>query len=250
MFGERIRRQLATQDWSALFIELIIVVVGVFLAFQVERLYESRKLQSEEQAHLVALRQDFEASRSQLVRVIDIHTRSADAASQLILDENFAPEDMNYEKFYQLLGDLQRIGTPNVTRRTYDLLISSGEIDTLQNDQLKADIDSFYALSEGRESSQYTQQLLSFESNVFIPYVNQNLDHVALARSLHFDEAEAFNPPLEENHFRRVLGTSQFEGVVATKWHLSRDYVSTNESLLTSLDKILQALDQNLREFD
>ena len=46
------------------------------------------------------------------------------------------------------------------------------------------------------------------------------------------------------------VGTSQFEGVVATKWHLSRDYVSTNESLLTSLDKILQALDQNLREFD
>lgn len=250
MFGERMKRQLATQDWPALSIELIIVVFGVFLAFQVDRLYESRKLQSEEQAHLVALRHDFEASRRELVRVIDIHMRSADAASQLILDENFTPEDLNYKKFYQLLGDVQRIGTPNITRRTYDLLISSGKIDTLQNDQLKDDIDSFYALSEGRESYQYVQQLLSFESSVFVPYVIQYLDHVALVRSLHFDEAEAFDPPLEENHFRKVLGTPQFEGVVTTKWHLSVDYVSTNESLLRSLDNILQELDENLRAFD
>ena len=93
-------------------------------------------------------------------------------------------------------------------------------------------------------------QLLNFESNVFIPFVNRSLDHVALVRSLHFDEAEAFNPPLEEEHYMTVLGTPEFESMVAAKWHLSSDYTVTNEILLGRLDNILQTLDQNLREFD
>ena len=249
MFLSRIGNHIKSQNWAAIGVELIIVIVGVFLAFQVERLYEARRLQSEEEGHLVALRQDFEATRIQLTRIIDIHTRSANAAAQLILDEELAPGIMNYEMFYQLLSDLQRTGTPNFTRRTYDLLISSGEIDTLQNELLKADIDSFYALSEWRESFQY-MQLLNFESNVFIPFVNRSLDHVALARSLHFDEAEAFNPPLEEEHYMTVLGTPEFENMVATKWHLSSDYTVTNEILLGLLDNILQTLDQDLRELD
>jgi hypothetical protein len=249
MFFNRIGQHITKQNWSAICIEFVIVVVGVFLAFQVERLYEARRLQSEEQSHLVALRQDFEASRTELIRVIDIHQRSVNAASQLILDENFTSEEIGYDTFYQLLGDVQRTGTPNIARRTYDLLISSGKIDTLENEPLKADIASFYALFAGRESFQ-ALQLLNFESNVFIPYVNQHLDHVALAKKLHTADTKAFSPSADKDHFRSVLGTTEFEGMVATKWHLSRDYKLNNEDMLKLLDEVLQALDQNLREFD
>jgi hypothetical protein len=247
MFVNQIGQKLTKQNWFAICIDLVIVVVGVFLAFQVERLYETRRLQSEEQSHLVSLRQDFESSRAQLARVIDIHQRSVNAASQLILDENFALGEISYDTFYQLLSDVQRTGTPNIPRRTYDLLISSGEIDTLQNESLKADIASFYALFEGRESFQYLQ-LLNFESNVFIPYVNQYLDHVALVKKLHTADTKVFNPPADKDHFRSVLGTSEFEGMLATKWHLSRDYKLTNEDMLKLLDDILLALDENLRD--
>ena len=249
MFLRRIKLSIENQDWVALGLEFIVVIVGVFLAFQVERVYEARRLQSEERSHLVALRQDFEASRDQLVRVIEIHTRSAAAASRLILDEDPRQQGMTHDAFYVLLGDVQRTGTPNITRRTYDLLISSGKIDTLQNEQLKADIDFYYALSQGRAPFQYAQ-LLNFESNVFIPYVNQNLDHVALARGLHPEDTEPFKPPLGEDHFGGVIGTPGFENVLATKWHLSRDYVFTNQELLDRLDRILQKLDQNLQEFE
>ena len=196
----------------------------------------------------MALRQDFEASRAELVRIIDIHQRSVSGASQLILDEKFSEDELNYDTFYQLLGDVQRTGTPNIARRTYDLLISSGEIDTLRNESLKTDIASFYALFEGRESFQQLQ-LLNFESNVFIPYVNQYLDHVALVKKLHTADTKDFSPPTDNDHFRSVLGTSEFEGMVATKWHLSRDYKFTNEGMLKLLDEIVLALDENLRDF-
>jgi len=248
MFVNKIRQQLTKQNWSAICIDLVIVVVGVFLAIQIERLYEMRRLQSEEQSHLVSLRQDFESSRAQLVRVIDIHQRSVNAASRLIRDENFPLEDLSYDTFYQLLSDVQRTGTPNITRRTYDLLISSGEIEALQNESLKVDIASFYALFEGRESFQY-MQLLNFETNVFIPYVNQYLDHVALVKRLHTTETKNFNPPADKDHFRGVLGTPEFEGMVATKWHLSRDYQFTIEDMLKLLDEIVLVLDENLRDF-
>ncbi len=66
MLLRRMIENLKSQNWLAVCLDLVIVVVGVFIAFQVERWYDERRLLAEEQEHirssLRTLRQTWQAS--------------------------------------------------------------------------------------------------------------------------------------------------------------------------------------------
>ena len=64
--------------------------LGIFLAFQADRWYESRKLLADLDGYFLALADDFAETRQSLERAIDAHGRSRDAAIQLI---NYGPEE-------------------------------------------------------------------------------------------------------------------------------------------------------------
>ncbi len=66
MLLRRFITHINSQNWVAVLLDLIVVVVGVFLAFQVERWYENRRLESTESVHLAALTEDFALIREDL----------------------------------------------------------------------------------------------------------------------------------------------------------------------------------------
>ncbi len=59
MILRRLAGDLRHDNWFTVILELVIVVVGLFLAFQLDRWYESQRSKSDLQAHLVSLAEDF-----------------------------------------------------------------------------------------------------------------------------------------------------------------------------------------------
>jgi len=55
MILRRLAGYLRHDNWFTVILELVIVVVGLFLAFQLDRWYESQRSKSDLQAHLVSL---------------------------------------------------------------------------------------------------------------------------------------------------------------------------------------------------
>jgi subtilisin-like proprotein convertase family protein len=54
MILRRLAGRLRRGNWSTLILELVVVVVGLFLAFQLDRWYESQRSKSDLQTHLVS----------------------------------------------------------------------------------------------------------------------------------------------------------------------------------------------------
>jgi hypothetical protein len=150
VFLRRISRNLTPQNWGAVFVDLVVVVVGVVLAIQVERWYESRRLAASEEAHFIVLANDFASTRKDIKRIQQIHKRASDAAVILLNLDDADSETVGHDEFYQLMGDIQWTLTANVTRKTYDSLVATGGIDTIRDENLKAKIANFFAIYDGR----------------------------------------------------------------------------------------------------
>jgi hypothetical protein len=59
MILRRLTGHIRQENWFAVILELVVVVIGLFLAFQLDRWYESQRIKSDLQAHLEALTEDF-----------------------------------------------------------------------------------------------------------------------------------------------------------------------------------------------
>ena len=59
MILRRLTGHIHQENWFAIILELVVIVVGLFLAFQLDRWYESQRIKSDLQAPLVSLTEDF-----------------------------------------------------------------------------------------------------------------------------------------------------------------------------------------------
>lgn len=155
--GKHIARRLGSalreRDWAGVVIELAIVMAGVFLAIEAANWNQARQDRAQEKRYYaqitVDLRRDIETLQDAQQR-----SRNHDAAAESVLhaiDEDIpagmAPSD--FAKAVQLAGFLF---IPSPTRRTYDELISTGNLRLLRDSNAKDAIAAYYeAFAELRQ---------------------------------------------------------------------------------------------------
>lgn len=178
MILRRIVAAFRRQDWFTVFVETMIVVLGVFLGLQVNNWNAARGDRAKEAAYLAELVVDLTADLGQIDRVANVaSTRMAVIA--LVLDQaGLAPppptfyfRDCAFEPcsgFVTLepkapfssddpaaandaLTDVRRY-TP--VRHTYDALISTGDIGLLRNAVVRRNLQAYYANAQEIEKGE------------------------------------------------------------------------------------------------
>ena len=71
MLIRRITTHLRSRHWLALGLDLLVVVVGIFLGFQVDRWYEGQRNIAVERTYLERLQADIEAERDQFQEIVN-----------------------------------------------------------------------------------------------------------------------------------------------------------------------------------
>jgi hypothetical protein len=242
MLLRRITEHFRTQNWAAVLLDLIVVIVGVFIAFQVESWYEHRRLVSDEQQYLQSLAQDFELAHENISWVI-ARLEAAQAASQELL--SLEPDDpVTSDEFYRLVADSQRVGTLAPKRRTYDTLVATGQIEAIQDQSLTSNLGDFFSFLERQLQirSRWNNEL----ANTWFPYITKNIDHVAMVKFAHPGDSDDLTPTHSEPKFRELLGTDEFEGIVVLRWHFARDRAWALRQLLERVEAIQQKIEDNL----
>jgi len=233
------------QNWLAAGLELIVVTAGIFLAFQVDRWYEQAKLASEERDYLIALSEDFEATREAFTALRDQHLQVTKSAVKLLSYQVGDPIDLTHEEFYNLLADIQRMNTAASSRGSYNLLVSSGKIEVIQDERLRQMMSELFARIDGN-TSVIADDLRSYWRDSFEPYIKKNLDHVALMQSRHPRDNMTLQPTYPLDQFHEVLGTGEFEATISDKWHLSSDIVIAYEARIKDIESIERILAEKL----
>ena len=141
----RFSSRLREQDWVAVIIELTIVVAGVFLGIEAANWNEARRDRSEEKRYyqqiIVDLKRDigsFELAKERSV--------ANDRAAETILDalDHGLPRNVDPADFAKAVHFAGFLYLPTSGRRTYDELISTGNLRLLRDRKAKDAIAAYY----------------------------------------------------------------------------------------------------------
>ena len=246
MVQRRILEHLKDHNWFAVCLEFIVVVVGIILAFQIDRWYEDRQLRVEETSHLRSLNEDFAATTERIEATIARHRGAITSAIQLLRYQPGQADELTTQEFYELLSHIQYIRLADYQRSTYDYLISSGRISTLRDEKLRAELTAIYSRVDGTMDDMRAD-LQTYWRHALEPFVRRNLDHVAMMQVLHPDEEIMSLPAtLPADHFHSIIGSGEFEGLISDKWHLSRDLVLVYGSLLNQIQMAQERIEADL----
>lgn len=133
------------QNWIAVAIDFAIVVVGVFLGIQMANWNDSRKERAEEHRYYAQILDDLRTDQQTLQDALQRAARYDAAAENTLqaiqsgIQPNSTPGrfavDIHHAGFLYI---------PRPSRRTYDELISTGNLGLLQNEAAKATIADYY----------------------------------------------------------------------------------------------------------
>ena len=149
MLLRRITKHVKAQNWFAVGIDFVIVVVGVFVGLQVQDWNDSRKERVEESLLMVRL---FEETRS----LIDAHDRELDSLrsrAEVLIGANPVLFSQAPSRALTEL-ECRRVSASHVHRRPADELpvldemLETGRFDLLQDAGLKDDLRAYLLLRE------------------------------------------------------------------------------------------------------
>lgn len=169
MLLRRIIEHVKAQNWTAIAIDFVIVVVGVFIGIQVSNWNDERKDASRTQSYYNRLIADLESERRALLARIDyMSVTETYGLSALAALKN--PAEMRTSGFLIAAYQVSQIWTYSVQRATYDEILASGIAEAIPDLELRTRLANVFLNAEAMRqvivtSTPYRQQIRSFLPN-------------------------------------------------------------------------------------
>lgn len=131
------------QKWPEYLLEILVLIIGIYGAFEVDNWKEQRQIREKEQVILANLKTEVEANIAELDAIYKNHQLNLNGAIELLKLFGTDVSAIPVAKLDTLLVKVETVWTFEARDGTIKSVISSGNLDYLQNDSLKAMITSF-----------------------------------------------------------------------------------------------------------
>ncbi len=151
MILRRVIAHFRKQEWTAIAIDFVIVVVGVFVGIQVSNWNAARIERSQEKDYLVRLHEDFLESihgQSRDVKFLDQQLSDQAVILKSLAACAVAPNDA--AAFQRGINTLGFINPPRIFRRTVDEMTAAGKLDTIKDGAIKKQLGAVISMVEWR----------------------------------------------------------------------------------------------------
>ena len=158
MILRRVITHVRNQEWTAIAIDFVIVVLGVFVGIQVANFNDARKERAETAALLVRLEQDFQeiAPRVEQVAVdLDTNQKNISVVLEALRSEPELPDEDGFRSALNSVFYLPAL--PPLTP-TYQEMVSSGGLSQVPDLKLRSAL-SRYAQNAGQFETFYANAL-------------------------------------------------------------------------------------------
>ncbi|MEX0644260.1 MAG: hypothetical protein WD076_03060 [Parvularculaceae bacterium] len=162
MILRRVIAHFRKQEWTAIALDFLIVVVGVFVGLQVNNWNEARSERAREAFAIAALRSDFQALEFSVSHGVCWHRRALDGLQVIAEALNagrLAPEDE--ARFENGLRFGYMNASTNKASGTLTELLSSGNMELLRDPQLRAALIEYEGSRETAAGSGDDLQLIA-----------------------------------------------------------------------------------------
>jgi len=155
MLLRRIIEHLRTQNWSAVFLDFIIVVVGVFVGMQVDNWNQGRIDQNKSHENLILLKRDLARDVEVLDEFRNKIRRHAEGA-QLILN-SISGSNIDTIEIEKAFAQLYLTWAYTPQQPTYLGLRNGAQLDLVRDIDLRSSIIDYYEVSQTRFQMEYVR---------------------------------------------------------------------------------------------
>jgi hypothetical protein len=233
--------------------EIILVVIGILIALQINNWNEGRKERLQEQELLTQLQSEFKSNLEQLNQKIAMRETMISSSLKL-LDYMDYPETRNNDSILKHAGQI-------VIAPTFDPIIndivSSGRIQLLQNGSLKEKLSRW--TSEIIQVTEEEQVWLTHRTKHYIPILMEHYSFRTVLNSywknnvvdqFHLDQGTKTKFTVGNSKSGKditaLLDNSRFEDIVANCASMARLTNSQSVSLRNRIEELLELIKQDL----
>jgi hypothetical protein len=261
-FFRQIRKRLLTEKHFSKYLlyaigEILLVVIGILIALQIDNWNDYRKEREEEKELLIQLKSEYQSNLEQLDQKIGMRDKIVMATFKL-MDYVDHPQKRNTDSTLFYLG--YTLLTPTFDPIVNDI-ISSGRIQLLQNPALKEKLSRW--TSDVVQVTEEEEVWLHYRSNFYRPLLEEHISIRTLTyhnwknhllESFQLDREVNTEFKLTESvrnaDLSALLDNSKFEDMMATTMELTMLTNSQSVSLRDRITDILNLIEGDLKAFD
>tara|TARA_R100000935_G_scaffold13736_5_gene27613 strand:+ start:40729 stop:41385 length:657 start_codon:yes stop_codon:yes gene_type:complete len=205
-------------DWLNHFLEFIVVVIGILLAFQLNTCREDRQERTLVDSHVTNVIEETQFNKNQIQTSLKASEKLLGKLDSLIKITGREPLDRSTAHILSM--ELMALDYMYLKRNAYNSLVETGDIRFMENSQLQKDIISlyeYYNWLEGTDTSTRTSYLENY-----LPYATEQFDLISYQPQV----AEVYTNKL----FRNYLSVYQYS---------LRHRLQKQKDLLTIVDDFL-----------
>lgn len=153
MLLRSISSHVRSQNWSAVALDFIIVVVGIFVGLQADAWNENRKERNREQAAIEQLLSDFTTNGEKVSGMAEFHAKKVEEltfAMDALTRGELAPNEA--ERFEDAFVSMTQLPPLGATMGGYEALIASGDFALIQDQELRSMLVNLNAELEAERS--------------------------------------------------------------------------------------------------
>lgn len=252
-FFRKIRQQMLDENKTSRYIkyalgEIILVVIGIVIALQLNTWNENRKAANEETKILMALQADFEVSKTRIEETMVIQKKVLNYG-KILIDIHEQHDSKIFEYFDTQLDSLDHLISYGISwyraepvTGAYNALISAGKVDLIKDEKLRhflaqfsADLESGF---EDQESSMLLLNNLNIQTSSFILKIASN----KFRERLRLTSRKIDSLKVSENFFKNDV----FFGDLYNKLVLENNRLNRQQSLLDQTNTILEIIEKEL----
>ena len=208
--------------------EIILVVIGILIALQINNWNETNKNEREQIVFLNNLKNDLKNDLMQLDQILKFQKEKLSTVNELI-DQLLSNKD--FEKIEQLYAEISTLGNDTYFPNTgsYTTSVSSGKIASLDPSSLRIAITNLY--------ERYYFRLI-YNGEIY----DKRDDEVALSQGKFFNELT-----LKLNS-KDVIEDSEFVNLITIVFDDNSTYVKRGDETKNEILNVLKLIDQRLND--
>lgn len=250
-FFRRIRQKLLTESKFSKYLlyaigEIILVVIGILIALQINNWNEERKLKNEERELLTNLNLSYTRKLNELENKNFTRAENIKGINKLLNDISNQKRSIPDDEMFKILGNLFIWNTVNEEFSVLEMLFNSGRINTISNDSLKAKLISWPDnMEEMYEEQRVIQDLVVNKLN---PLISNYVSTSNLANSFVIKSSLEISPPPSPypNDFTGLLNDRAFESLISEKKLYLYTNLNDTSVLIEEAQSILELIKAEL----
>lgn len=241
-FFRHIRKSLIMENKASKYFkyaigEIILVVIGILIALQINNWNENRKNQIKEAKFIESFKNDLLVNKTELNRVIEKSEITSKISDSILKLQRGELDDFNIEVFVSCVMNATGFTVYKTQEGTIKDIMGSGQLDVIQNDSIRLAIGSWEAnLKDLRE----WEKLEKTATDSYYKYLQQHIDIYK------FDQDEF---PINEKIKNQLLQDRIFLNYITDRENLPRILNKLYKNEMVRLNALLKLINTELDNY-